>query len=267
MIGKFTEVPMSEIYTSYSEIVEQIEVYEGDTVLVGSDITRLAVEAYRRGELFDPNIFIDSLIRKIGEKGTILFPTYNWGFCSGEPFDYRHTLSKVGSLSNVALKRGDFRRTRHPIYSFAVWGKAQDYLISLDNKSAFGPDSPFAFLHANHGKMLIIGLDYQKSFTYVHYVEEREKVHYRYLKDFTGEYIDENGISTERTYSMLVRDIDRGVITSIGGMGDILDKNGAAVMKTINHVDFRVVDLHKAYDLIRDDIVNNEARNLFTIAG
>ena len=44
-------------------------------------------------------------------------------FCEGKDFDYKKTQSKCGLLSNIALKRDDFLRTKNPIYSFAVTGK------------------------------------------------------------------------------------------------------------------------------------------------
>jgi len=59
-------------------------------------------------------------------------------------------------------------------------------LLSFTNESSFGSDSPFAYLHREKGKMLMIGVDYQSSFTFVHYVEECRQVNYRYIKTFNG---------------------------------------------------------------------------------
>ncbi|GAA4718807.1 AAC(3) family N-acetyltransferase [Brevibacillus fulvus] len=257
---------MDTSYVSYKEIVDQLPISSGDIVLVGSDITRLAVEAYRHQEKFDGNLLIDQLLERVGSAGTVLFPAYNWSFCSGQPFDIRQTPSQVGALSNLALKRPDFKRTRHPIYSFAVWGKHQAELVAMQNKSAFGEDSPFAFLHNHHGKMLIIGLDFQRSFTFVHYVEEQAAVDYRYMKEFTAPYVEENGVSELRTYAMFVRDIERGVRTTIAGMGDILDQTGISTVQSFNGVEFRVVDLAGAYQAIESDIRHNGAKNLYSIA-
>ena len=64
-------------------------------------------------------------------------------------FDYKKTPSNCGSLSNIALQRSDFKRTKHPIHSFAVFGKHKNYLCNLENKSSWGEDSPFKFLYKN----------------------------------------------------------------------------------------------------------------------
>jgi len=251
-----------ESYISLYDISEQLDICEGDILLIGSDITRLAIEGLRNGERFDADRFINSFINKIGPQGTLLFPTFNWGFCNGEAFDYYATPSLMGSLTNAALKRKDFIRTKHPIYSFAVWGRDSELLHQLNNISSFGQDSPFAYLYDNQGKMLIIGLDYQRSFTFVHYVEECEQVKYRYSKDFTGNYIgDDNSIST-KTYSMYVRDLEQGVETRINPIGLQLEKEKASTHQIINKNSFYVINLEPAFHIIQRDIRNHGGKSL-----
>jgi aminoglycoside N3'-acetyltransferase len=84
------------------------------------------------------------------------------------------------------MARPDFKRTKHPIHSFSVWGKYRDKLCAMDNKSSFGLDSPFHFLYESAAQMLIIGIGFQGAFTFAHYVEEREKAFYRYFKILPG---------------------------------------------------------------------------------
>ncbi|MED1873006.1 AAC(3) family N-acetyltransferase [Brevibacillus borstelensis] len=253
-------------YIPFVNVIEGLGLQKGDVVLVASDLLRLTIEAYRHGEKVDGNLFIDKLQSIIGESGTLLFPTYNWDFCNGTAFDYRNTPSKTGALSNLALKRADFSRTKHPIYSFAVWGKDRDYLCGLNNTSSFGHDSPFAYLHQQKAKMLVIGLDYSRSFTFVHYVEELEKVDYRYLKNFTGPYIDAAGYEEERTYSMYVRDIERGVVNVfLQPLIDRLEQERASSFYEINKVPIYMIDLETAFRVIQDEIRNNGARNLYKL--
>jgi aminoglycoside 3-N-acetyltransferase len=51
-------------------------------------------------------------------------------------------------------------------------------------------------------------------------------VDYRYHKKFTAKYIDEDHIETRRTYGLFVRDLDRGVVTHVNPMGELLWNNG-----------------------------------------
>lgn len=252
-------------YISYKNIINQFDINAGDTLLVGSDIRKLSLVAMRHKEQFDANMLIDSMIEKVGASGTLLLPTFNWDFCSGVAFDYKKTPSKTGSLSTIALARDDFMRTRHPIYSFAVHGKNQNMLVEMKNRSSFGADSPFAYLHEQKAKMLLIDLSIQNSFTFAHYVEEMCKADYRYMKDFTADYIDIDGNKSQETYSMFVRDIERKVVTALDPISDIMEEAGVLVRKNINGIDFLLIDLSSAYDIIGQDIIKNEGRNLYEI--
>ena len=246
-------------YISYKDIMSHIDLKEGDIVNVTSDILKLMCVCRDNKEKFDPNVFIDTIIEKIGHKGTLLFSAYNWEFGRGKVFDYHNACSQTGGLSNVALKRKDFRRTKHPIYSFAVWGNDQNYLCNLNNISAFGEDSPFAYLYKRCGKNLFIGIDYKAAFTFTHYIEEKIRVNYRSPKYFTAPYIDENGISGKLTYSMYVRDLSLDAeMISISPrnflLDDILLSKGYYVKYFINTIYFGVVDLRGIGDIMENDL-------------
>ncbi|MEO1923861.1 MAG: AAC(3) family N-acetyltransferase, partial [Nautiliaceae bacterium] len=214
---------MEKLKNFFSKFIKK-----GDIVLIHSDIRKYLWLFRDNFENFDEGLshFINTLKNLVGEEGTILFPTFNWDFCKGKPFDYRNSPSQVGTLSNFALKQEDFKRTKHPIYSFAVWGKYQKELYNLDNFSSFGIDSPFGFLYKNNGKIILFDVDYQRSFTYVHFVEQQLNVDYRYEKIFKAPYIDSNGNCEIKEYSMFVRDIERGVLTHINPLQKILEDEG-----------------------------------------
>ena len=77
-------------------------------------------------------------------------------------------------------------------------------------------------------KNLFINVSYQNSATFVHFLEERNNVNYRFIKEFTAQYTDENGNTSVKTYSMFVRYLDKEVITTIDPMHDVFVKNSAA---------------------------------------
>ena len=116
------------------DTINHLDINPGDIVYICSDITGLLLNSRKNKDNFDPKKFIDSIINKVGSKGTILFPTFNWGFCKNKRFDIQKTPSQCGALTNEALKRKDFERTQHPIYSFSVWGKDKEKLTKMDKK-------------------------------------------------------------------------------------------------------------------------------------
>jgi len=218
---------------------------------------------YNIDELF--NIFLDKLIERLGSKGTLLIQTFDWRFCNGKKFDILNSMSKTSFLGNTALRRDDFIRTKHPIYSFAVTGKYKDELENLDNTSSFDINSPFNFIYIKKAKMIIIDITLQKSFTFAHFVEEMEQVDYRYNKDFVSVYIDTKGVESKRTYSMYVRNLNKKIVTYLEPLEDIFRENDTMNVYNIDDLVIRQIDLHKAYHIIEDDIRNNNAKSLYKI--
>lgn len=230
---------------------------KGDTLFVSSDVTQLLCDAQERKEDLSLDMIIDTLKEVVGDNGNLVFPTYNWGFCKGKTFDYNKTTSKTGILSKQALQRNDFKRTKHPIYSFAVYGKDKDYLTSLDYKDSFGADSIFGWFYAIGAKNLFINIDYSDSATFCHYVETCNLVPYRFSKEFTADYINEEGTRSSKTYSMYVRYLDRDLIS----LGYILfNEFGQRNIEKKSYVGnsfIKLVDMKQACDAFDDNIKNN----------
>lgn len=250
---------------SLEQIIEELDISIGTELMVSSDITRFWGEYRKYFRDFSPQRLIELLQKKVTCEGTLIFPTYSWDFCEGKGFDYYNTIPRTGGLGRVALSMEGFHRTQHPIYSFAVWGKGAEELCALQNKSAFGIDSPFNYLKENKVEHLMIGIPFIKGYTFVHYVEERVGVPYRYLKDFTGKYIDKDGNETVRTYSMNVRDLDMDMI-QIDAVEGYLEP---LVRQKNNYygTEFKLINFAESYPLIKEDIENNRSRNFVTYKG
>lgn len=246
----------------------QMGVREGDVIEVSSDVralvTQMRHEAKNRGEKPQPipcylGEIIESLKEMVGGEGTLLFPTYSWGFCRGEAWDYNKTLGETGALSNHALSLPEFRRTRHPIYSFAVWGKDQEYLVNLDHADSFGVGSPFAYLHQKGH--LNISLGAPSFFTFTHYVEQCNHVAYRFKKEFTAPYTMD-GVTTSKTYSMTVRRLEpREALSIAAESSDLLDGKGL-VKEYVSGIILQAIDFRAAYETISWDIAHNNAAHI-----
>lgn len=258
---------MSE-YIELKNLAANLHLKKGDNVFVTSDVKQLLYNLYTNSDDTDLNILIDGIIDIIGEEGTLVFPAFNWSFCKGETFDIRKTPCKTGSLGTLALKREDFKRTKHPIYSFAVWGKAKEELCSMDNKSSFGYDSPFTYFKNHNFKNLFIDKDLEHSFVYVHYCEEQVgNLKYRYLKDFHADYIDYDGNIRKACYSMNVRDLDLDVTNRIYPFEEEFIEKGIEEVFYINDIEYKIIELNPAYDIITDDVKHNRSRRICSFIG
>lgn len=252
----------------FSDIVKYLDIHRGDILMVSSDVTRLMFSEYHRiGAMPDLNVLIDSLKEAVGDDGTLIFPTYTWDFCKGLPYDICKSDCKVGTLSNAVLQRPDFRRTKHPLYSFAVWGKDADYLCSLENVESFGPGTPFEYFYERHAKNLLLDISLTQGYTFTHHCEQLGKASYRFFKKFTSLYIDEKGESSTRTYRMYVRKLALNPIEGFDQMEDEFLKNGIEQEVFINEIRYAIVDMYSSFDPIFDDIVNNRSRKLFKYKG
>lgn len=237
----------------------------GDTVLVHSNSLR----TYQRlRELMSPerpsvNHLLDSFLQAVGPDGTMLFPLFNFGFCSGEPFDVRSTRSRMGSLTEAARKHADSVRTGHPVYSFAVIGALSQRFAGVNNRSAYGSDSPFAMLRELGGKIASLDLCDQDSMTFYHHVEEMNEVPYRYMKEFTSNYTGAAGDCKAATFSIYVRDLERGVQTHVNAAGELLWESGVySGCRPMEGSGLRVADANKMYDFVDDLIKSDRALGL-----
>lgn len=255
-------------YIEMYDYPKYMNIEKGDIVFISSDTKRMLYDAMRHKSSMKLDDFIDGLIDAVGDDGTVIFPTYNWGFCGGKEFDYYKTPCETGVLGEFALKRSDFQRTKHPIYSFAVYGYYREKLVGMNNSDSFGADSPFAFFRKMNVNNYIIDVVLEHSFTFAHFVEEQSGVvNHRYIKDFVGNYVDENGNREKRTYSMFVKDLDMNVETTIDPIQEELIQLGAEDIIKINSSEIKHIKMGEAYPILLNDILNNNSRKLCHFRG
>jgi aminoglycoside 3-N-acetyltransferase len=188
----------------FAQAFADLGITRGDCILIHSDISVFGkLASYNREYLFSS--LINELKNAVTEEGTIIMPVFSYSFCENKVFEPERTKSKVGVLTEYFRNQQDVVRTRHPIFSFAIWGKNKESYLSI-SKDSFNQDSVFGKFHRNQGKILFLGAPFQ-SCTFIHYVEQMHGVPYRYIKKFPGviksinsEYADE--------YTYFVRDLN-----------------------------------------------------------
>ena len=252
----------------YIDFLQGVGVEKGDIIDVSSDMANVLLYCRRIGVRLVPDHLIDSLHELVGPEGTVMIRTFTWDFCHGEPFDFRTSPSRVGALGNAAMKRADFKRTGHPIYSWMVWGKRAGELLQMDQPNAFGPGSVFDFLDINHAKQLTLGNTSSDSTTQMHHVEAACKVPYRFDKPFTGEYTDYSGNTCLKTYSMHVRPLNLKVTNTEvdrDERGKELDKRGIMKVKHLDEMTLvSTILLHELTEFLTEDMYQNEGK--FTVS-
>ena len=140
----------------YDTLIKKMQIYAGDAVYLASDLIRIIIYLKTKKKAFVPNDLVNSILKVIGKDGTLIIPSFNWDFCKGKPYDIINSRAQTGALANYILKnRADFSRTTHPIYSFLVYGRYKELLLSYNNTCGFDIDSPFNFFFEKKYKINI----------------------------------------------------------------------------------------------------------------
>lgn len=225
----------------------------GDTVFVHSSYSSLSRTP--GGVENGPQTVIDALLSIIKETGTLIMPTFNYDFLRGAKWDIRNSPSQMGILTELVRQDPHAKRMFHPIYSVAAIGKLADEIESLESTDCFGETTIFKKLRDWNAKILVIGLPYSKSFTFLHHVEQLANVDYRYLKEFSGTAIDQNGNPHQLNITMFVRDVDQGVVLDFEPIGKILDDRVANI-RQIGASTVRLLDCNQSFKVSLEAIQN-----------
>lgn len=236
---------------------------KGDVVLIHSNCIRILAKLRKIGIHVAPRLILESFLDAVGRSGTLILPLFNFDFTTGVPFDIRNTASRMGILTETARLYTGSVRTGHPIYSFAVIGRESKLFGVIDNFSGYGLDSPFGMLRQLDGKIAVLNLPFSHGPTFYHHVEEMHNVTYRYHKVFTGEYTNNTGITTTRSYSLFVRDLQKGVVTHLDPTEVLMWDNGLYT-GDLHHegCGLRVVSANKMYDFVSQIIISGKAQGL-----
>lgn len=248
---------------TYDDIVELFDLKLGDRIYLSSQLLKLILNFRKDKKLFDGSELINSFQRVVGKEGTILIPVFSFDFSNIGYYDIRNTKGSTGALGNIALERNDFKRTTHPMHSFMVWGKDQNELVGMRNKNSFGIDSPFGYCISHHVKQIVLGTDYVHAMTFIHYCEVTCNVPYRFIKNFTGTYITEDGKRESRTYEYSARKLDIQPKENFNKIGHILEKEGISQKISIEGIESYIIDLAGSYSFICKDIIMNQCRNIY----
>jgi aminoglycoside 3-N-acetyltransferase len=195
-----------------------------------------------------PTAVIDSLIEAVGPTGTVLLPTFNFqSWTESHYFDVLETPSQMGIVGELARRRADFQRTPHPVYSFAVLGADADKYMACDDEEAYGDNSVFAHFLDVDGLIVSYGLDYNNTFSLLHFVERKVGVTHRRIKMFGGIYVGHDRRAALKNYSMFVRAEPWIETFANPGMGELVHR-GVIAEATIGQATIHYCRARKYFD-------------------
>ena len=135
---------------------------------------------------------LDSILKVVTDKRTLVMPAYNWQFCSEGIFDLNNTPSTSGVLTELFRQMDGVQRTHNPIYSHSVMGPRAAEILAIKNNTAWADDSEFGWFDKVNARIVKIGTGSWENLAYLHRVEEMARVPYRFYKTFQGTYHNGN---------------------------------------------------------------------------
>ena len=257
---------MKTIFESdIADALKSVGLQAGDSVMVHTSLGKIG---YVCG---GAQAVIEALIETVGEDGTIMMPTQSWKNLdpeTGVHWDadeadwdrirenwpaYNKAITPTNTMGAVAEMFRSWPgavRSDHPARSVAAWGKNADYLTkNHDLSDIFGDASPIGKLYQLDGKVLLIGVDYDKN-TSLHLADVRA--------EYPGKHtciehsaVMENGKRVWKAYETLF--VDGEDFTDIGAAFEAAHSVNTAViggtklklMKQRELVDFAVEWIEK----------------------
>ena len=165
----------------------------GQTVLCHSNIGFFGIPSEGNNRETADRIVLEGFLDVIGKSGTLIVPTFTYSFCKNETFDPDLSQSTCGPWSEYVRTQSAARRSLDPLFSVAAIGKKSIELTDNMPCECFGEGSFWErFLLANG---VICNLNVWAISTFVHYIEKKINVPYRYDKLFHGKIYDAGKIS------------------------------------------------------------------------
>jgi aminoglycoside 3-N-acetyltransferase len=163
-----------------NSLLKSFNIKKGENIIIHSNVAGLFQYSNKKDSM---DLFFNLILKKIGVSGTLVIPTYNYGFTDGKPFNKHESPSSVGMFSNYLLKKFSNKRTNNPIFSHLIFGKLSKELHLSDNFEMFGKKSIFSNLQKYNFKIVCFCCS-PSHITLIHYFEKKLDVDYRFDKLF-----------------------------------------------------------------------------------
>ena len=206
---------------------------------------------------------IEALIEIVGEDGTIMMPTQTWknldpetgvhGDISEEDWDtirenwpaYNKSLTPTNTMGAVAEMFRSWpgaMRSDHPARSVAAWGRYAEHLVSdHDLSNIFGDGSPIGKLYELNGKVLLIGVGYNKN-TSPHLADARAEYPGKH-NSIEHSAIMENGKRIWKAYETLFVDGD-----DFDRIGMAFEQDNPVEKTALGNAELRLMSQRKLVD-------------------
>lgn len=226
-----------------------------DTVMIHGDA---GVAAQYILENFDDPLmaFIEELVSYFRD-GTVIVPAFSYSATKGELFDRKVTPSEVGLFSEKFRVTKGVIRSNHPIFSVCAIGKYAEYFTSSSLNDCFGKETFFDKIHKKNAKIVTLGCALERGMTYVHYVEQKLNVSYRFFKTFDAQIKREHIIENLKV-RYFVRSLDLNTKLDLSCFEKAAIQSGKLCKKPFGRFFARTIAAADFFDVASKLVENDE---------
>ncbi|MEK7551821.1 MAG: AAC(3) family N-acetyltransferase [Patescibacteria group bacterium] len=235
------------------QALRNLGIKHGDSVFVHSDVARFGkiIPGTKRDEYLEA--FLDALKDAVGRNGNVIMPSFTYSFCKKEIFYPLYSPSTVGILSEYFRKQSGVSRSLDAIFSVAAYGPLKSYFTKVGT-NCFGENSIFEKLYLKNVKIVFVGNTFD--ITYMHFIEQRFGVPYRFMKKFEGK-IEVDGELKRYTFDYNVRDLEVDVVYNLEKIARFLENRGVLSTVKLGYSKIRIISAVNAYDVLFEGLKNN----------
>jgi aminoglycoside 3-N-acetyltransferase len=185
---------------------------------------------------------------------TLIFPTFTFSFPNKENYDVQNSKTSMGIFNEFFRNQQNVIRSIDPLMSNALLGRHTEFITDI-GKNSCGKNSTFDLLHKTelNVKFLFFGTHIGDCFTFMHYIEDKLKVPYRYERPFTGNIVN-NDITYTDTYNLCVRYSNVFPGTGSYIYENILLERGIAKQENLGDTHITIVPEKAAFVMYQDII-------------
>ena len=242
-------------FEDISAALKRVGVQRGDTLFTHGNVGFFgrAENAVTKEQMYE--LFKKAIFQVVGTKGTWAMPTFSYSFFRRQTYDKETAPAQMGILSEMLRRDPKSLRSDDPNFSIAAVGENAIGLTENSPVHSFGPDSFWDRFLTLDGK--ICNFNFDSGSTFIHYVEKRLSVPYRYDKAFKGTRV-ENGSEKMDMFYHFVHDLDKPELAADFRAFDAKAKqSGRAKIANLGRGQIVVISARDTFDLIKKELRKN----------
>lgn len=227
----------------------------GDTVSLQVSIGRLGMPERARTFKDIADLVTDTFLEALGERGTLIVPTYTYSIGRGETFEVERTPSAIGEFAETFRHRAGVLRSRDPMLSNCGIGPDAKPILRDISSSCCGIGSVFHNLRKHNAKICTLGVGLYYA-TFIQHIEEMSSVPFRRHKVFSGK-IKEDGIETFEEWTYFASPYLSNCVADPMALEKLAKKEGIVGISDVGRGHLFSVDANKYFDIGTAELKKN----------